>query len=64
MSKGSGPRKQRNDKSFRDNYDKVFKKEDNDRYKPYKPKLTKKGDDGLTLYTDDKSVSGNRTERN
>jgi len=50
MSKGSTPRRNRDDNAYRENHEAIFgSRDDKDRYKPYKPKLTKKGDDGLMI---------------
>jgi len=55
MSKGSHARHNRNDEAYRNNHEEIFgKKDDNDKFKKYKPKLTKKDPEtGLTIYDDD-----------
>ncbi len=53
--KGSHARHNRNDEAYRNNHEEIFgKKDDNDKFKRYKPNLTKKDPEtGLTIYDDD-----------
>lgn len=56
--KGSHLRHNRNDEAYRNNHEEIFgKKDDKDKFKPYKPKLTKKDPEtGLTDYEWDKET--------
>jgi hypothetical protein len=63
MGKGSTPRRNRDDNAYRENHEAIFgSRDDKDKYKPYKPKLTKKGDDGLTIYDDEKGTGATEGE--